>query len=267
MKTMTFKDITYQKKGPVVTVCFNRPEKLNAVRRQGREELRKALQLYGEDDELRAMILTGVGRTFSAGADLNEVLKESQLPFDEKRERANLETYQDITRELIALDKPVIAAVNGYAVGVGFEVALACDLVIASTEAKFIFPEAQRALFQTNGIMFILPQLVGFRRAMEILMTGRTIGAEEAAAIGLINYQVEPDQLMTKAMELAAICAQNAPVSMGLLKKVGWKALESSIEEVMDMEVEGMLACLQSDDLKEGLQAFLEKRKPVFKGE
>jgi enoyl-CoA hydratase/2-(1,2-epoxy-1,2-dihydrophenyl)acetyl-CoA isomerase len=264
---MTFKDITYQKNGPVVIVRFNRPEKLNAVRRQGREELRKALQLYGEDDELRAMILTGAGQTFSAGADLNEVLEENQMSFDEKRERTTLDTYQDITRELIALDKPVIAAVNGFAVGVGLEVALACDLVIASQDARFIFPEAQRGLFQTNGIMFILPRLVGFRRAMDILMTGRTVDADEALSMGMINYRVAPDELMTKALDLATICAQNAPISMSWLKRVGWSALETNIDEVMDLEVEGMLSCLQSDDLKEGLQAFLEKRKPIFKGE
>lgn len=264
---MTFKDITYQKNGPIVTVTFNRPEKLNAVRRQGRQELRRALQMYGQDAESRAMILTGTGRAFSAGADLNEVLEESQRPFDEKRERITLDTYQDITRELIALDKPVIAAINGFAVGVGLEVALACDLVVASEDARFIFPEAQRGLFQTNGIMFILPRLVGFRRAMDILMTGRAVDAEEAQSIGLINYRVAAEDLLTKAMELATICAQNAPISMSWLKRVGWRSLETNIDEVMDLEVEGMLSCLQSDDLKEGLQAFLEKRTPAFKGE
>lgn len=263
---MTFNDITFEKSGPIALLTFNRPEKLNAFRRQGRAELLKALQIFGADPSLRVMVITGEGRTFSAGADLNEVLTESQLPFEEKRERQTLDTYQDITRELIALDKPVIAAINGYAVGVGLEVALACDLVIASSTAQFIFPEAQRALFQTNGIMFILPRLVGFRRAMEILISGRTIAAEEAEAIGLINYEVEPSKLMIKALDLAHICAQNAPISMRWLKRVGWNALESSMEEVMEMEVEGMLACLQSEDLKEGMKAFLEKRKPKFKG-
>lgn len=263
---MTFQDIKYEIDGPVVTLTVNRPEKLNAFRRQSREELRKAFQLFGEDTELRVMILTGAGRTFSAGADLKEVLEEIQLPFDEKRERETLDTYQDITRELIGLDKPVIAAINGFAVGVGLEVALACDMVVATTEAKFIFPEAQRGLFQTNGIVYILPRLVGFRRAMEILITGRTINAGEAMAMGLINYMVEPKQLITKATELAQICAQNAPISMSWLKRVGWRALETNLDEVMDLEVEAMLDCLASDDLKEGLKAFLEKRPPRFKG-
>lgn len=263
---MKFEDLTYEKIGSIVIVNFNRPQKLNAFRRQSREELRQAFQQFGQDPDLKVMIITGEGRTFSAGADLNEVLEENQLPFDEQRERDTLDTYQNITRELISLDKPVIAAINGFAVGVGLEVALACDMVVASTEAQFIFPEAQRGLFQTNGILFILPRLVGFRRAMEILITGRTIGAQEAMQMGLINYQVEPGQLMIKAMDLAKVCARNAPISMSWLKRVGWKALETSIDEVMDLEVEGMLACLESQDLKEGLKAFLEKRKPEFKG-
>ena len=263
---MTFHDLTYEKSGPIVLLTFNRPEKLNAFRRQTRIELRQALQQFAQDHESRVMILSGEGRTFSAGADLNEVLQESQLAYEEERERLNLDTYQSLTRELIALEKPVIAAINGYAVGVGMEVALACDLVIASSEAQFIFPEAQRGLFQTNGVMFILPRLVGFRRAMDILMTGRTVSAQEAVSIGLINYEVEPAKLMIKALELAHTCAQNAPISMSLLKQTGWKSLESNISEVMNMEVEGMLACLKSEDLKEGLKAFLEKRKPAFKG-
>ncbi len=263
---MNFNDISYEKSGPIAILTFNRPEKLNAFRRQTRQELLAALKLYGEDPDLRAMIITGAGRTFSAGADLNEVLEEGKLDYDEKRERKNMDTYQDITKALIALKKPVIAAINGFAVGVGMEVALACDLVVASEEARFIFPEAQRALFQTNGVMFILPRLIGFRRAMEILITGRTIEAEEAHQIGLINYKVPANKLMYKALELAHICAQNAPISMALLKQTGWKALEKNIEEVMDLEVEGMLACLQSEDLQEGLSAFLEKRKPDFKG-
>lgn len=263
---MTFQDIKYETDGPVLTVTFNRPEKLNAFRRQSREELREAFRLFGQDTGLRVMILTGAGRTFSAGADLNEVFEESQLPFDEKRERVTLDTYQDITRELIGLDKPVIAAINGFAVGVGLEVALACDMVVTTKEAKFIFPEAQRGLFQTNGIVYILPRLIGFRRAMEILITGRTISGEEAMAIGLINYLTEPGQLLDKAKELAQVCVQNAPISMSWLKRVGWKALETNLDEVMDLEVEAMLACLESEDLKEGLKAFLEKRPPQFKG-
>jgi len=160
----------------------------------------------------------------------------------------------------------VIAAINGFAVGVGLELALACDLVLAAEDAQLIFPEAQRALFQTNGVMFILPRLIGLRRAMDLLMTGRTLGAQEAQQVGLINSVVPAGQLMEKALELARTCAANAPISMRLLKNVGWAALENDIETVMKMEVEGMLECLKSEDLKEGLSAFLEKREPKYLG-
>ncbi len=263
---MEFTDLTYQKQDGLAILTFNRPNKLNAFRHKGRAELLQAIDDFAADPHLRVLLLTGAGRAFSAGADLAEIHRSKDDAFDETSERQGLEQFQDITRKIIGTKKPIIAAINGIAVGVGVEIALACDFRLASTNAIITLTEVKRSLFQTNGVMFILPRLIGFGRAMEIMMTGRKVGAAEAQSIGLINYLTEPEQLLEKAIEVANTLSQNAPISLKLIKNIGWRSLDADLATVMDLEVEGMLECLQSEDIWEGTQSFLEKRSPKYKG-
>ncbi len=261
---MNLTDIELRKPDGYTVAVFNRPDKLNALRETTRLELLHILRDFRKDSRSNALVLTGAGRAFSSGVDLEELDFSREQPFNEAEKRKELELFQEITSAIINLEKPVIAAINGIAVGAGLEIALACDIRIAAAEARFSFAEVRRGLCQTNGVMYILPRLIGFGRAMEILLTGRTLTGPEALALGLITRLVPPGALEEEMAELAAGLAENAPISLRLIKQMGWKSLDGALPEVMDLEVEGMLQCLRSEDMWEGIRAFLEKRKPVF---
>lgn len=263
---MNLSDFIYEKKNAIAWVTFNRPDKLNAFRRNSRRELLELLDDFAGDITSRVLVLTGEGRAFSAGADLAELDNTAESFFDKAARRAELEDFQTITRKIINLKKPVVAAINGIAIGVGLEIALACDIRIASLNARFAFTEVKLCLFQTNGVMFFLPRLIGHGRAMEVMMTGRTVDAEEAASIGLVSWSEPPDAFLKKVEAIATLLAENAPVTLKLIKQVGWKSLASTLEDTMEMEINGMLECLKSEDIREGLEAFIEKRKPVYQG-
>ncbi len=263
---MSPSDFIYEKEHSISRITFNRPEKLNAFRNKSRRELSALLDDFAKDNHSKVLILTGAGRAFCAGADLSELGKTDEAPFDEARHRAELDGFQKITQQIIALNKPVIAAINGIAIGVGLEIALACDIRIAASNVHFAFTEVKRGLFQTNGMMYLLPRLIGFGRAIELMMTGRTVEAAEAAAIGLISHTVSESQLQEQATGMATLLSEHAPVSLKLIKRIGWESLDADLPTVMEMEVNGMLECLKSEDMREGIAAFLEKRKPSFKG-
>jgi len=156
--------------------------------------------------------------------------------------------------------------VNGIAVGIGIETALASDIRLASDKASFAFTEVKRALFETNGVMYILPRLVGLGRAMQILLTGETVPAKDALKVGLVTRVVAQDQLMAYAIDMAHTIASNAPLSVRLVKQTMQKTYDLDLEGVMQLEVDGMMQCFGSEDLVEGFNAFLEKRPPVYSG-
>ncbi|MEM8907565.1 MAG: enoyl-CoA hydratase/isomerase family protein [Bacteroidota bacterium] len=263
---MDLLDIQYEKQQGIARLTFNRPEQMNAFREQTRKELLTVLAAFESDHDARVLLITGRGRAFCAGADLAEMNELLADAFDEARFRAILEEFQDITRRLKHIEKPIVAVLNGLAIGVGVEIALACDLRLAATDAYFAFTEVKQSLFQTNGVLYTLPRMVGWGRALEWMMTGRKIKGEEAMQAGLISELCAPQDLDTKAWELAEVLSQNAPITLRLLKQVAWRSMEASLEEVMEMEVEGMITCLKSQDLKEGTQAFLEKRPANYRG-
>ncbi|MEU7004724.1 enoyl-CoA hydratase-related protein [Nonomuraea sp. NPDC046570] len=259
------RDIAVTRSSNVVTIRFDRPKVLNAFRASTRAQLAGTLADLLEDRDARVVILTGSGRAFSAGQDLNEL--EARLDAEEEEDAGRgLEELQELTRALLALPQVTIAALNGVAVGLGAELALACDLRLAASSASIGFPEARRAMFQTNGVMWLLPRIVGHARASELVLTGRIASAIDAERIGLVHAVHADSELDSAAAAVAAEITANAPASLALAKALLRDTWGLGLEAVMKRESEGMLACLGSQDLREGNQAFLEKRAPVYYG-
>ena len=263
---MTFTDLLYEKRGSTALITLNRPGLLNAFRKTTMQDFLSALQLASGDAEVRVLIITGSGRAFSAGADLTEMEQIVSSEISLAGARDHLKSYQDVTRQMLAAAKPIIAAINGPAVGVGAEIALASDIRLAADSAYFSFAEVKRGLFETNGVMYILPRLVGLGRAAAMMLTGDRVSAAEALQMGLVTRSCAPDELLTTAFELAGRIAANAPISVRLVKQVLQRTYDSSLESVMRLEEDGMLECLASEDLREGVRAFSEKRAPQYKG-
>lgn len=263
---MKLSDIAYEKDGAVAVLTFTREDKRNAVRRQTWIDIRAALAECAADDGVRAVVITGKGKAFSAGADLEEmgqILGGGVSFFDIRR---GLLEIQDVTRMMAELPKPIIAALNGYAVGAGAEIAIASDIRIAAENATFEFAEVKVGLFETNGVTYLLPRLVGQGRAMELMLTGRRIDAREAHAIGLVSGVVKQAELLDEAMNIARGMAENAPVSMALVKRCLVRSGEIGLEDAMTYETDAMMACAMTEDAKEGATAFLERRKPKYSG-
>jgi len=263
---MELKDILYEKKDSIAIATFNRPNVLNAFRQATLREFIAILDDVKADETVRVLIITGNGRAFSAGIDLKEMAYPSSDSLSLKQAYDELQAIQDVTRRMVHLPKIIIAAVNGIAIGIGVETALASDIRIAAEEATFAFTEVKRALFETNGVMYILPRLVGQGRAMQMLLTGEKILAQEALNTGLVTRVVAQEQLMDSAMDIARTIATNAPISVRVVKQTMRRTYDLDLEAVMQLEVDGMLQCFRSEDLVEGFNAFLQKRTPVYKG-
>jgi 2-(1,2-epoxy-1,2-dihydrophenyl)acetyl-CoA isomerase len=260
-----YQNIIFNTEGPIATIRLNRPEKLNAFAGSMRDEILEALDVIAADDRLRVLIVTGEGRGFSAGGDIDQLryLRETK---DEKGFRALLAKGQKITRVMRALSKPVIAAVNGPCAGAGFSFALGCDVRIASEAASFGASFALIGLHPDWGGSWFLPKLVGASKACELVFTGSMISAEEAAKIGLVNRVVPHDQLMPAATDLAAKISKNPAGVLRLAKESVYRSLTSDMETAFARESEVQVECFYSEDFAEGVAAFAEKRSPQFKG-
>jgi enoyl-CoA hydratase/carnithine racemase len=260
-----YESILYQTDGPIATIKLNRPQKLNAFGGSMREDVLDALNRAGGDDAIRVIIVTGEGRGFSAGGDIDHLknLRESR---DEAGLQQVLSAGQQITRAMRSLPKPVIAAVNGPCAGAGFSFALGCDIRIASDAATFGASFARIGLHPDWGGSWLLPRLVGTANACELIFTGAMITAKEAERIGLVNRVVPHDQLMKTVADLAAAIAACAPLAAGLVKESIYKSMTSDIEAAFLRENDAQMQCFHSDDLLEGLAAFKERRNPEFKG-
>ena len=263
---MELNDILYEKKDGIAIATFNRPAVLNAFRQATLREFISILDDVKVDNTVRVLIITGNGRAFSAGIDLKEMASSTSDDRSLKQEYDELQAIQDVTRRMVHLPKIIIAAVNGIAVGIGVETALASDIRIAADKATFAFTEVKRALFETNGVMYFLPRLVGLGRAMQMLLTGEIIPAQHALNAGLLTQVVAQEQLMEYAINMAYTIASNAPLSVRLVKQTMQQTYDLDLEAVLQLEVDGMMQCLRSEDLVEGFNAFLEKRSPVYKG-
>lgn len=251
--------------GSTTVLTFDRPEALNALNQATQHALLSEIGASAERED-RTLIVTGAGRAFCTGQDLKEMAGFSGGVTDEAIEAARVELskMQSMTRALQDHPGATLAAINGVAVGLGAELALACDLRLIGKEGSIAFPEARRGLFQTNGVMFLLPRLIGHGRALELMLTGRTVRAEEAERIGLAERV--PATALDAAKEKAEIIARNAPTATRAIKRGALRALDLPFNEVLDLEVEGMVAALRTEDLWEGLAAFVEGREPDWPG-
>ena len=253
---MNFDCIIYDKAESIATIKLNRPRVLNAMNKQLWLDLRIALEDAVNDPAVKVLVLTGEGRAFSTGADLKDSKGRTITVY-----RDYLEHLQEISRQLIRLPKATIAAVNGYALGSGYELALACDLRVAAESAQFGSPEARVSSSVTGGAMRLLSDLVGPGKAKEIFFTAENIPGAEAARIGLVNHVVADEQLMSFTYELAAKIAKNSAFSVKLIKKGVNMATEVSLEALMDYEVEGCLATVSAPERVEALDEFSERKK------
>lgn len=217
------------------------------------------------DDAVRAVLVTGRGRAFCAGQDLAEI-DESDVDGRSLETRLRLETLQHLTRRMLRHRKVLVAAINGVAVGFGAEVALACAIRVASTAARIGFVEVTRALFETNGVMWLLPWIVGHGVAVDVLLSGEIVGAEEVHRIGLVSRLVAPDDLAAAAHEISLRVAANAPILVRLVKDVLRTTWRSDLATVMEADVDASTECLASEDVREDTRAFLDKRPLVYRG-
>ncbi|HUG47215.1 MAG TPA: enoyl-CoA hydratase-related protein [Candidatus Limnocylindria bacterium] len=249
--------------GGVLTVTLNRPEALNSFNVAMKEELLAALREAARDRLVRAVILTGAGRAFSAGQDLKERLAGDASDLGtELRAR-----YNPLILAMRRLEKPIIGAINGVAAGAGCSVALACDVRLASDQASFIEVFGRVGLVPDTGSSWLLPRLVGYARAAEMIFTTEPVDAATAERIGLVNRVVPADRLLEEAQALAARLASAAPLALALAKRALNRALESTLEEALEYEAQLQAVAGRSADHREGVAAFGEKRAPEWKGE
>ena len=261
---MGFATILFDLADGVATLTLNRPERLNSFTTEMHEEVAKAIGVVESDPAIRALLVTGAGRGFCAGQDLN--LREAAAGGEFDAGAAIDRYYNPLVRRLKALKKPVIAAVNGPAAGAGANLALACDIVIAARSATFLQAFCRIGLIPDTGGTWFLPRLAGSARAMGMMLLGEPLPAATAAEWGLIWKVVEDDKLMEEARSLAAKLARGPTVGLGLIKEALNRSLESTLAAQLDAERDLQRIAARSPDFQEGVAAFLEKRPARFTG-
>lgn len=254
---MDFECIRYITQDQTALITLNRPQVLNAMNRRMWRELESAFQNAENDPNVAAVIVTGAGRAFSTGADLKESRDRSLADY-----RAYLEALQETSRRIIRFEKATIAAINGYALGSGYELALACDIRLAAENAQIGSPEARVSSSVTGGALRLVQELIGTGKAKELMFTGRNIDGREAERIGLVNQALAPDQLMAAARQMAAEIAENSAFSIKLIKRgLRMAQGEASLEAIMDYEVEACLACVSTDLRQQALRRFQTRKE------
>lgn len=257
----TYENLLIGKNGFVTTITINRPAKLNALNEQTRYELSQVLDMLSDDDGVRVVILTGAGeKAFIAGADIKDF--EGRSPWDQFRAMKKSGLFDKAE----GFPKPLIAAINGFCLGGGCELAMACDIRVASENAKLGQPEINLGIIPGGGGTQRLPRIVPLGAAYKLLYTGEMITAAEAYRIGLVDEVVPPEALMNRVGELAATIAEKSPVALALIKEAVKASLRTSLDEGLRIEAALFGMSFSSEDKVEGVDAFLNKRKAVFKG-
>ncbi|MEX2300730.1 MAG: enoyl-CoA hydratase-related protein [Bryobacterales bacterium] len=259
---MPYANLLYEVEESVALVTVNRPEKLNPLNIETIDALEACFRDIAADEAVKAVILTGAGdKSFVAGADINQVSGLSAIEGRDWGLRG-----QQVFSQIENLPKPVIAAINGYALGGGLELAMACHIRIASENAKLGQPEVKLGIVPGYGGTQRLPRLVGKGRALEMILTGDPIPADEACRIGLVNRVVPGDQLLSTARELAARIIRNGPVAVALCLQAVQRGMEMPLDAALQWEASQFGLSCATEDIREGTRAFLEKRKAEFKG-
>lgn len=264
---MPYEHVIYEVADQIATITLNRQETLNALTPIMRQELLDTVTRSNDDDGVRAIVITGAGRGFCSGGDvkaMNEARKSGKVnAIDDKIDPLR----DDVVLALRNATKPVIAAVNGAAAGAGMNIALACDIRIASSKARFGQTFSRRGLHPDWGGTYFLPRIVGMAKACELIWSGRMIDAAEALELGIVSQLVEPDDLMATTLEMAKTFAAGPPIVIRLSKRAIYRSMDSSLKEALEFETYAQNICAATQDAKEGISAFVEKREPKFTGQ
>jgi enoyl-CoA hydratase len=256
-----YETITVEKREQVAFLTINRSDKLNALNKQVHAEGVSALEELRKDETIRVVIITGAGeKSFIAGADISEFGGQTPVSQRDVFHAPSLFNFLD------TFPKPVIAMINGFCLGGGNELAMACDLRTASEKARFGQPEINLGIIPGGGGTQRLTKLIGETKAMELILTGDMIDAPTALRLGLVNYVFAPEELEAKTLELANKIAEKSPIALQMAKEAVKLASKSNLDEGLRREVDLFAICFSTEDKEEGVAAFLEKRKPVFKG-
>jgi len=258
----TYKFLLYSVQNGVATIALNRPEVYNALNDEITYELQDVLKALAKDSAVRVVVLTGEGKAFCSGQDLKAASGDQKRSFMQSLHKR----YNPIIRAMRSLPKPIIARVNGVAAGAGCSLALACDLIVAAEEATFIEVFINIGLVPDSGSSYFLPRLVGMAKAFELCSMGSRVKAGEAVSIGLINKAVPADQLDEAVKSYSDYFASAPTKSIGIIKKMLNKSTTSTLDDMLEYEAYCQEIAGTSHDYKEGVSAFLEKRKPDFKG-
>ncbi len=256
-----FKNIRVNIENNIAVLSFNRPEVLNALNTGTVKEMIEAFKDFETDSDVRTIIITGSGKSFVAGADISEM--EGKTPEDARRYSELGHTLMDMIQDI---NKPVIAAINGYALGGGTEVALSCDIRLASDRAQFGLPETILGIIPGWGATQRASRIIGPALTKELVFTGEIIDAQRAKEMGLINRIIPHDSLMDETLKMAQKICEQSSIALSHVKNVINRGLEKNLKEGCRMEIDTFVSCFHTEDQKEGMKAFIEKRKPVFKG-
>jgi len=260
---MEYKAIMAEKKDGVAVVTINQPKTMNALTQQVFDELTSAAADLTEDESVKAIVLTGAGRVFCAGGDLNRF----QEGFTRNSGVDFMEGVHTCVRAWANMKKPVIAAVNGPAMGAGLSLVLLCDLSVMSADAKVSCAFINMGLIPDCGLAYYLPRIIGLQKARELILTGRKVDAEEAERIGLVTKTAPPGEVMEEAMKLADQLAKGPAYGLRMSKRILGMSLDLSLNDLLHAEAMVQADCYMTDDSKEAVSAFIEKRPPEFKGQ
>jgi len=263
LDNQSFETLIYIKHDNYAEIRFNRPHRLNAVVERFYLELLEALALSESDSNLRVVVLTGEGRSFCVGADMKEHDTAERTLY---QRRQYLQLGNDVCEKIFRFKKPVVAAVNGYALGAGAEIALSCDFVLMDKAAEIGFPEISIGSCVGGGVTKLLPALVGMAKAKQLIFTGTRIDGVEAERIGLVTEAVDSAELRQRVESFVAELASKAPISMCLVKKLLNNSSSLDIDAQLQLELDAVYTCTTTADWQEGVYAFAQKRSPKFKG-
>ncbi len=260
---MTYDEILYGVDGAVATITLNRPDKLNAWTMRMESEFTEAVRAASADEAVRVILVTGAGRGFCAGADMS-ILTEAA---GGDRPMGNLGEHQRRHSWLLQVPKPIIGAINGHCVGLGFVIALYCDLRLASDQAKFSTVFAKRGLVAEYGMAWMLPRLIGVGNALEILFSARTFDSNEAMRLGLVNRVLPHEGFLAAATAYARdLAASVSPRSLRLMKDQVYRSFDQTLDEAVDLATREMYGSFDTEDFREGVAHYMEKRPPAFTG-